>query len=132
MKSELLKEAILRDFKSVREFANAIDVPSTTIQSAIETANFEKMAVGTIIKICGKLNLDVTTFKPIVRQEDFTEDEIDLISLYRATGGKGREEIVKFAEYAFERWDKRDDITRQVDEMEEEDEAISTQSSLEE
>jgi transcriptional regulator with XRE-family HTH domain len=65
------------------------------------------------------------------RRENFTEDEMNLISLYRAANKKGQEEIMNYAEYASERWNKmeEDELRRQVEEKLE-DEAISAPSSL--
>jgi DNA-binding Xre family transcriptional regulator len=57
MKSDLLKKEILKKYKSVRNFAEIIGIPSSTIQSAIDTDNFDKMSVGRMIKICDELGI---------------------------------------------------------------------------
>lgn len=84
MKSSLLKKEILKKYKSVRNFAEIVGIPSSTIQSAIDSDNFDKMSVGKMIKICNELGIDVKTFKPLPSGEvKFSADEENLISAYR-------------------------------------------------
>lgn len=84
MKSDLLKKEILKKYKSVRNFAETIGIPSSTIQSAIDTDNFDKMSVGRMIKICDALGIDVKTFKPLSPGNGkISADEESLISAYR-------------------------------------------------
>lgn len=65
MKNELLKNAILRKYRSVREFAIALKIAPSTIQSAIDNDSIGRMAVDTIIKMCDDLGNDIKTFEPI-------------------------------------------------------------------
>lgn len=82
--SEMITKKILENYKSIRFFANEIDVAYTTLKTALDKDNIENMAVGTVIKICEKLGLDVLTFEPKkVDNNDFTQEEQKLIEGYR-------------------------------------------------
>ncbi|HBB27655.1 MAG TPA: hypothetical protein DC000_00095 [Clostridiales bacterium] len=59
-KSEKLKSAILSEYKSIREFSKVVDIPNSTIVSALEKG-IGGMAVDKMIKICDVLNLDIKT-----------------------------------------------------------------------
>ena len=85
MKAKLLKKAIDSQYKSVRQFAEAVGIPSSTLQSAIDKDAFSKMQIGTVIKICDALGLDVKTFQPIVSLawEPPNQEESEILTLYR-------------------------------------------------
>ena len=53
-----LKELIIDNFKSVRQFANHVDIPSTTIDTILKRG-VGKASIANIITICRALNLDV-------------------------------------------------------------------------
>jgi len=70
MKAELLRQAILSQYGSIRKFALTIGVPPSTLQSAIENDTIGKMAVDTVILICDNLGLDVRTLEPLNKTEN--------------------------------------------------------------
>ena len=60
-KSEILKKEILHQYKSVRQFAMEMDIPYSTLVTALERG-IEGMAYGTVIRICNKLCLNPLDF----------------------------------------------------------------------
>ena len=66
MRSRLVKEAIEGRGQSVRQFAQSIGIPASTLQSAVEQEDgIEKMRFGSVVIICEALSLDLKTFQPI-------------------------------------------------------------------
>lgn len=63
-KSELLKERILEEYKSIRQFANKLDIPYSTLATALDN-KIEGMAYGTVLKMCEDLNLNPVDFTPL-------------------------------------------------------------------
>jgi len=66
MKEAVVKEAIKSRGLSVRQFAQSIGVPTSTLQSALEQdGGIDKMRFSSVVKICDALGLDLKTFEPI-------------------------------------------------------------------
>lgn len=63
-KSELLKERILEEYKSVRQFSTKLDIPYSTLASALDN-KIEGMAYGTVLKMCEDLDLNPVDFMPL-------------------------------------------------------------------
>ncbi len=63
-KTELLKEEILKQYRSVRSFANELDIPYSTLVTALERG-IESMSYGSVIKICDRLELNPIDFTPL-------------------------------------------------------------------
>lgn len=94
--SDKIKNAILAQYKSVREFSNIVGIPNSTLVSALDKENgIGGMAVEKVVKICEALNLDIKTFDPIQETplSNFTTtlSEQELLIKYRQldTYGKG-------------------------------------------
>ena len=87
MRSKLVKEAIMSRGLSVRQFAQSIGIPASTLQSAIEQEDgIDKMRFSNVVKICDALGLDLKTFEPIRDFEMrslFNEDELSITKMYR-------------------------------------------------
>lgn len=60
-KAEILKKEILRQYRSVRQFAMEMNIPYSTLVTALERG-IEGMAYGTVIKMCDKLSLNPVDF----------------------------------------------------------------------
>ena len=56
-KAEILKKEILKQYKSVRQFAMEMGIPYSTLVTALDRG-IDGMAYGTVIRICGKLGLN--------------------------------------------------------------------------
>ncbi|MEA4875296.1 helix-turn-helix transcriptional regulator [Anaerorhabdus sp.] len=53
-----VKELILKEYRSIREFAIAIDLPYSTVDTILKKG-FAKAGVQNVIKICNALDIDI-------------------------------------------------------------------------
>lgn len=60
-KTDCLKKEILTQYKSIRQFAIEMDIPYSTLVTALDRG-IEGMAYGTVIRICDKLHLNPVDF----------------------------------------------------------------------
>lgn len=74
MNTELLKNAIIKKYGSIRKCAQTLGIPPTTLQGAIENNRVGKMAVETVILLCEDLDIDIKTFEP--KAESVTLDNL--------------------------------------------------------
>lgn len=65
-RAEILKHEILRQYRSVRAFALDMEIPYSTLVTALERG-IEGMAYGTVIKMCEKLSLNPLDFTSLER-----------------------------------------------------------------
>ena len=65
-KAEILKKEILRQYRSVRQFALEMNIPYSTLVTALERG-IEGMAYGTVIRMCDKLSLNPVDFSSLER-----------------------------------------------------------------
>lgn len=65
-KAEILKREILAQYRSVRQFAIEMEIPYSTLVTALERG-IEGMAYGTVIKMCDKLSLNPVDFSSLER-----------------------------------------------------------------
>lgn len=63
-KAEILKGIILTKYKSIRQFAVAMDIPYSTLVTALERG-VDGMAYSTVIRICTALSLNPVDFTPL-------------------------------------------------------------------
>lgn len=63
-KAEILKKEILSQYKSVRQFAIDMEIPYSTLVTALDRG-IEGMAYGTVIRMCDRLNLNPVDFSPL-------------------------------------------------------------------
>ena len=66
-KAEILKAEILSQYKSVRQFAIEMEIPYSTLVTALDRG-IEGMAYGTVIRMCDRLNLNPVDFTPLDRK----------------------------------------------------------------
>ena len=78
-----IKRKIEENYKSTREFSQSIDVPYTTIKTAL-TKGFGGTAVNTVLKICSTLKLDISNYTDIEKQYSviLSEDDADFLRRY--------------------------------------------------
>ena len=97
-KSQILKKAILSQYKSVRQFSLEMNIPYSTLVTALDRG-IEGMAYGTVVRICDKLNLNPVTFASL---EDATVSEKLLenrvMQYYLKLNGEGKEKILGLME----------------------------------
>ncbi|MCM1049058.1 MAG: transcriptional regulator [Clostridiales bacterium] len=64
LKAEILKKEILSQYRSVRQFAIEMEIPYSTLVTALDRG-IEGMAYGTVIRMCDRLNLNPVDFSPL-------------------------------------------------------------------
>ena len=64
MKAEILKKVILSRYKSIRQFSTAMNIPYSTLITALERG-VDGMAYSTVIRICEALSLNPLDFSPL-------------------------------------------------------------------
>lgn len=97
-KTEKLKHIILSKYNSVREFSKIVEIPSTTLTSALDKG-IGGMAVDRIIKICDVLNIDVKTFEPlenISNDANYSEEEQNHIKDLRKLNDIGKNKVINY------------------------------------
>jgi len=93
-KKELLKQEILSQYKSVRQFSTVIDVPYSTLVTALQRG-IDGMAYETVLSICEKLSLNPVTLKPLTEatvSEEILENSI--MKYYVQLNQDGRDKIL--------------------------------------
>ena len=63
-KAEILKRVILSRYKSIRQFAVEMNIPYSTLITALERG-VDGMAYSTVIRICEALSLNPLDFTPL-------------------------------------------------------------------
>ncbi|WLF70440.1 XRE family transcriptional regulator [Clostridium septicum] len=93
-KTEKLKYIILSRYNSIREFSKIVEIPSTTLTSALDKG-IGGMAVDRIIKICETLNIDIKTFEPINNEKEnlYSKEEKEHLDNFRNLNDLGKEKV---------------------------------------
>ena len=94
-KANMLKKEILHQYKSVRQFAIEMQIPYSTLVTALNRG-IEGMAYGTVIRICDKLNLNPVTMKPLTEgtlSEQLMENRV--MSYYVRLNQEGKDKILE-------------------------------------
>ncbi len=103
--SELVLEEIKKQFKSVKSFARAIDVPHTTLVSALKKG-IGGTAYDTVTKILDTLGIKRAS-------EDMhivmTDDVINLMNMFSSLDEKGAHAVMAFTAMEFNRSKGSDD-----------------------
>ena len=70
-KAEILKGVILSRYKSIRQFAVAMNIPDSTLITALERG-VGGMAYSTVIRICEALSLNPLDFSPLDEEDSLS------------------------------------------------------------
>lgn len=81
----LIKQEIKKQYKSVRQFTAYLDIPYTTIASALKNG-VGGTAYDTVTKICKALDIQMVNYQDPVLVND---DVLELLSRYNALDEKG-------------------------------------------
>ena len=94
-KAEILKKEILKQYKSVRQFAMEMNIPYSTLVTALERG-IDGMAYGTVMKICDKLSLNPVDFTSFEREASLGEKLLEnrVMQYYIRLNEDGREKIL--------------------------------------
>ena len=99
-KAEILKQEILKQYKSVRQFAIDMEIPYSTLVTALDRG-IEGMAYGTVIRMCDKLSLNPVDFSTLEKGEVLGEKILEnrVMQYYIRLNKKGRKRILEMMEY---------------------------------
>lgn len=94
-KSQVLKREILTQYKSVRQFAIEMNIPYSTLVTALDRG-IEGMAYGTVIRMCDKLSLNPIDFSSLDRDTSVSEQLLEnrVMQYYTKLNKEGREKIL--------------------------------------
>ena len=98
-KAEILKAEILKQYKSVRQFAIDMEIPYSTLVTALDRG-IEGMAYGTVIRICDKLSLNPVVFSSLEKGEVLGEKLLEnrVMQYYIQLNKRGRKKILEMME----------------------------------
>lgn len=95
-KAEILKHEILRQYRSVRQFAIEMNIPYSTLVTALERG-IEGMAYGTVIKMCDKLSLNPVDFTSLERDASLAAQLLEnrVMQYYMKLNQTGRDKVLE-------------------------------------
>lgn len=98
-KAGALKKEILKQYRSVRQFAMEMGIPYSTLVTALERG-IDGMAYGTVIKICDKLSLNPVDFSSLERDTTLSATLLEnrVMQNYVKLNDDGREKILELME----------------------------------
>lgn len=98
-KAEILKSEILKQYKSVRQFAIEMGIPYSTLVTALDRG-IEGMAYGTVIRMCDRLSLNPVDFSSLENGEALGEKILEnrVMQYYVRLNKKGRKKILEMME----------------------------------
>ncbi len=98
-KAEILKAEILKQYKSVRQFAIEMGIPYSTLVTALDRG-IEGMAYGTVIRMCDRLSLNPVDFSSLENGEALGEKILEnrVMQYYVRLNKKGRKKILEMME----------------------------------
>ena len=96
--TQYLKDKIIEEYGSIRRFARIIDIPNTTLTSALNRENgFGKMSMESAFKVCKELELDINEIYNY-KIEPLTSNEKKLVDIYKNVSQMGKDLILNHAE----------------------------------
>lgn len=95
-KAEILKQEILKQYRSVRQFAIEMEIPHSTLVTALERG-IEGMAYGTVIKMCDKLSLNPVDFTSLETDASLGAQLLEnrVMQYYMKLNSLGRDRILE-------------------------------------
>lgn len=98
-KAEILKKEILKQYRSVRQFAIEMNIPYSTLVTALERG-IEGMAYGTVIRMCDKLSLNPVDFTSLERDTSLGAQLLEnrVMQYYFKMNAEGRGKILGIME----------------------------------
>jgi len=94
-KAEILKQEILKQYRSVRQFAMELEIPYSTLVTALERG-IEGMAYGTVIKMCDKLSLNPVDFTSLEEDASLGAQLLEnrVMQYYMKLNQDGRDKVL--------------------------------------
>ena len=119
--NDLLKEEILQNYKSVRAFSLAINMPYTTIDNILKRG-LEKAGVNTMITICQflKIDLEELYYGNVVEKNETVEIKISsaekaLLEKYRTIDENAKRIVDTILDNEFSRLTKNTSKTNSIE-----------------
>lgn len=96
-KAEILKNEILTQYKSVRQFSTKMNIPYSTLVTALDRG-IEGMAYDTVIRICTELSLNPVDFSPLDEDNDLSQQLATkrVMTAFNKLNKAGRKKILDF------------------------------------
>lgn len=96
-KAEILKSEILSQYKSVRQFSTKMNIPYSTLVTALDRG-IEGMAYDTVIRICTELSLNPVDFTPLDEGNDLSQQLATkrVMTSFNRLNKAGRKKILDF------------------------------------
>lgn len=93
------EKEILSQYRSVRQFAMDMQIPYSTLVTALERG-IDGMAYGTVIKMCNKLNLNPVDFSSLERDTTISEQLLEnrVMQAYVKLNQEGRDKVMDLME----------------------------------
>ena len=98
-KAEILKKEILKQYRSVRQFALEMNIPYSTLVTALERG-VDGMGYGTVIRICDKLNLNPVDFSALDAEASLSEHLLEnrVMADYLKLNQEGKDRVLEIME----------------------------------
>lgn len=95
-KSQILKQEILNRYRSVRQFAIEMDIPYSTLVTALDRG-IDGMAYGTVIRMCDRLSLNPVDFTALENNVTLSTQLLEkrVMNYYLRLNEDGREKILE-------------------------------------
>ena len=99
IETEALKKAILSQYKSVRQFSAVMEIPYSTLVTALERG-IDGMAYATVIRMCDTLSLNPIDFTPLDEGNDLSSQIATkkVMEKYNALNKSGRKKVMEILE----------------------------------
>jgi predicted transcriptional regulator len=96
-KTLVLKAVILQRYRSVRQFAGVMDIPYSTLVTALERG-IEGMAYSTVIRMCEALELNPLDFSPLEESDGLSGQIITrkVMEKYNKLNRAGRRKVLEY------------------------------------
>ena len=96
-KTQVLKTVILQRYRSVRQFAAVMDIPYSTLVTALERG-IEGMAYSTVIRMCEALELNPVYFSPLEESDGLSGQIITrkVMEKYNKLNRAGRRKVLEY------------------------------------
>ena len=96
-KTQVLKTVILQRYRSVRQFAAVMDIPYSTLVTALERG-IEGMAYSTVIRMCEALELNRVDFSPLEESDGLSGQIITrkVMEKYNKLNRAGRRKVLEY------------------------------------
>lgn len=95
-KAEILRTEILKQYRSVRQFALEVNIPYSTLVTALDRG-IEGMAYGTVIMMCDRLGLNPVCFTPLERDTVLGAQLLEnrVLEAYGRLNKEGRDRVLE-------------------------------------